>query len=127
MSFVHLHTHSEYSLLDGATRIPELVAHVKRLGMDSLAVTDHGNMHAAWSFYEAAKAQNIRPVLGFEAYLAGLEDVDARRQNVAELHRRKVNGRERDVSRDLTYNFFNSVDLQRLDFPLVNLNDAGVP
>jgi DNA polymerase-3 subunit alpha len=70
MAFVHLHTHSEYSLLDGANRIGELVAHVKRLGMDSLAVTDHGNMHAAWSFYEEAKAQQIRPILGFEAYLA---------------------------------------------------------
>jgi DNA polymerase III subunit alpha len=70
MPFVHLHTHSEYSLLDGANRIPELVAHVKKLGMDSLAVTDHGNMHAAWSFYEQAKAQRIRPILGFEAYLA---------------------------------------------------------
>jgi DNA polymerase-3 subunit alpha len=70
MSFVHLHTHSEYSLLDGANRISELVAHVKKLGMDSLAVTDHGNMHAAWSFYEHAKAQKIRPILGFEAYLA---------------------------------------------------------
>ena len=70
MPFVHLHTHSEYSLLDGANRIPELVAHVKKLGMDSLAVTDHGNMHAAWTFYEEAKAQKIRPILGFEAYLA---------------------------------------------------------
>src|SRR5918992_2248281 len=70
MSFVHLHTHSEYSLLDGANRIPELVAHVKKLGMDSLAVTDHGNMHAAWAFYEQAKAQRVRPILGFEAYLA---------------------------------------------------------
>jgi DNA polymerase III subunit alpha len=70
MSFVHLHTHSEYSLLDGANRLPELVQHVKKLGMDSLAVTDHGNMHAAWSFYEEAKAQKIRPILGFEAYLA---------------------------------------------------------
>ena len=70
MSFVHLHTHSEYSLLDGANRIPELVGHVKKLGMDSLAVTDHGNMHAAWTFYEHARAQKIRPILGFEAYLA---------------------------------------------------------
>ncbi len=70
MAFVHLHTHSEYSLLDGANRIEDLVAHVKRLGMDSLAVTDHGNMHAAWSFYSEAKAQQIRPILGFEAYLA---------------------------------------------------------
>jgi DNA polymerase-3 subunit alpha len=70
MPFVHLHTHSEYSLLDGANRIPELVGHVKKLGMDSLAVTDHGNMHAAWAFYEEARAQRIRPILGFEAYLA---------------------------------------------------------
>ncbi len=70
MAFVHLHTHSEYSLLDGASRIPDLVAHVKKLGMDSLAVTDHGNMHAAWSFYEQAKSHKIRPILGFEAYLA---------------------------------------------------------
>ncbi|HET9133035.1 MAG TPA: DNA polymerase III subunit alpha [Gemmatimonadales bacterium] len=70
MAFVHLHTHSEYSLLDGANRIPELVAHVKAMGMDSLAVTDHGNMHAAWSFYEESKKQGIRPILGFEAYLA---------------------------------------------------------
>src|SRR5215207_3849355 len=70
MSFVHLHTHSEFSLLDGANRIPELVGHVKKLGMDSLAVTDHGNLHAAWGFYEEATAQGIRPILGFEAYLA---------------------------------------------------------
>src|SRR4029079_7056661 len=70
MSFVHLHTHSEYSLLDGANRIPELVAHVKKLGMDSLAVTDHGNLPAGSRVYEEAKAQGIRPILGFEAYLA---------------------------------------------------------
>ena len=70
MAFVHLHTHSEYSLLDGANRIDDLVTHVQRLGMDSLAVTDHGNLHAAWSFYAAAKAKGLRPILGFEAYLA---------------------------------------------------------
>jgi DNA polymerase-3 subunit alpha len=70
MSFVHLHTHSEFSLLDGANRIEELVAHVKKLGMDSLAVTDHGNLHACWNFYEESKKQGIRPILGFEAYLA---------------------------------------------------------
>jgi DNA polymerase-3 subunit alpha len=70
MAFVHLHTHSEYSLLDGANRIKDLVSHVGKLGMDSLALTDHGNLHAAWSFYEAARAQKLRPILGFEAYLA---------------------------------------------------------
>ncbi len=70
MAFTHLHTHSEYSLLDGANRIDELVKHVKTLGMDSLAVTDHGNLHAAWEFHEEARRQGIRPILGFEAYLA---------------------------------------------------------
>ena len=60
MAFAHLHTHSEYSLLDGANRIPELVRHVKKLGMDSLAVTDHGNLHAAWHFHAEARAQGLR-------------------------------------------------------------------
>ncbi|HYU09794.1 MAG TPA: PHP domain-containing protein, partial [Gemmatimonadales bacterium] len=70
MPFVHLHTHSEYSLLDGANRIPELLDRIQALGMDSLAITDHGNLHGAWSFYEEAKARKIRPILGFEAYMA---------------------------------------------------------
>jgi DNA polymerase-3 subunit alpha len=70
VSFVHLHTHSEYSLLDGANRIPELLDRIQALGMDSLAITDHGNLHGAWSFYEEAKARKIRPILGFEAYVA---------------------------------------------------------
>src|SRR6266478_5181159 len=70
MAFVHLHTHSEYSLLDGANRIPELLDRVQALGMDSLAITDHGNLHGAWAFYAEAKARKIRPILGFEAYLA---------------------------------------------------------
>jgi DNA polymerase-3 subunit alpha len=80
MAFVHLHTHSEFSLLDGANRLPDLVQHVKKLGMDSLAVTDHGNLHGAWSFYETAKAQGIRPILGFEAYLAFGPDRRSRSQ-----------------------------------------------
>ena len=70
MAFVHLHTHSEYSLLDGANRIPDLVQRVVGLGMDSLAITDHGNVHAAYNFYETAKAAKIRPIVGCEAYLA---------------------------------------------------------
>ena len=70
VAFVHLHTHSEYSLLDGANRIPDLIERVQTLGMDSLAVTDHGNLHAAWTFYEQARAAGVRPILGFEAYLA---------------------------------------------------------
>ena len=70
MAFVHLHTHSEYSLLDGANRIPELLDRIHALGMDSLAITDHGNLHGAWQFHAEARARKLRPILGFEAYLA---------------------------------------------------------
>src|SRR6266496_275189 len=70
MAFVHLHTHSEYSLLDGANRIPDLLDRVQALGMDSLAITDHGNLHGAGQFYAEAKARHVRPILEFEAYLA---------------------------------------------------------
>jgi len=70
MAFVHLHTHSEYSLLDGANRIPDLIARVKALGMDSLAVTDHGNLFGAWTFHRQARDASIRPIIGCEAYVA---------------------------------------------------------
>src|SRR5437660_6993589 len=70
MTFVHLHTHGEFSLLDAANRVPDLLDRVQALGMDSLAITDHGNLHCAWSFYEAATQRKIRPILGFEAYMA---------------------------------------------------------
>ncbi len=70
MAFVHLHTHSEYSLLDGANRIPDLIARVRELGMDSLAITDHGNLFGAWTFHEQARAAGLRPIIGCEAYVA---------------------------------------------------------
>src|SRR2546429_6755120 len=70
MALGNLHTHSEYSLLDGANRIPELLDRVQALGMDSLAITDHGNLHGAWQFHAEARARKLRPILGFEAYLA---------------------------------------------------------
>lgn len=70
MSFTHLHTHSEYSLLDGASRIGELVLRTREMGMDSLALTDHGNLYGGFTFYEQARAAGIRPILGFEAYMA---------------------------------------------------------
>lgn len=69
-AFVHLHLHSQYSLLDGANRIDRLVKQVKKLGMDAVAVTDHGNLHGAVEFYNRAKAEGIKPILGIEAYVA---------------------------------------------------------
>jgi DNA polymerase-3 subunit alpha len=68
--FVHLHTHTEYSLLDGACRIPELISRAKELGMHSLAVTDHGNMYSAVDFYLQAKEAGIKPIIGCEIYVA---------------------------------------------------------
>ena len=70
MSFVHLHVHTEYSLLDGSNKIKECVARVKELGMDSVAITDHGVMYGVIDFYRAAKAAGIRPILGCEVYVA---------------------------------------------------------
>ncbi|MFA5629336.1 MAG: DNA polymerase III subunit alpha [Dehalococcoidales bacterium] len=68
--FTHLHVHSEYSLLDAMCKIPELVNRAKELGMDSLAITDHGVMHGAIQFYKAAKDAGIKPIIGCEAYVA---------------------------------------------------------
>ena len=70
MSFVHLHTHTEYSLLDGSNKITEYVKRVKELGMNSAAITDHGVMYGVIDFYKAAKAAGIKPVLGCEVYVA---------------------------------------------------------
>ncbi|MCE9559208.1 MAG: DNA polymerase III subunit alpha [Armatimonadetes bacterium] len=68
--FVHLHNHTEYSLLDGANRIPELVKRAKGLGMDSLAITDHGVMFGVMEFYFECQKAGIKPILGMEAYVA---------------------------------------------------------
>ncbi len=67
--FVHLHLHTEYSLLDGLTKISKLMKRVKELGMDTVASTDHGNMYGAIEFYKAAKKEEVKPILGFEAYM----------------------------------------------------------
>ncbi len=68
--FTHLHVHTEYSLLDGMCRIPQLVARAKELGMDALAITDHGVLHGAIQFYSAAREAGIKPIIGCEAYIA---------------------------------------------------------
>ena len=70
MSFVHLHVHTEYSLLDGSNKIKEYVARVRELGMNSAAITDHGVMYGVIDFYRAARAEGINPILGCEVYVA---------------------------------------------------------
>ncbi len=83
-SFVHLHLHSEYSLLDGGNRVDKLVKRVKELGMHAVAVTDHGNMHAAVSFWETARKHGIKPILGVEAYVAAGDRRDRTYTGVAD-------------------------------------------
>ncbi len=69
-SFVHLHVHTEYSMLDGAAKLKDMFAECERLGMTAAAITDHGNMYGAYDFYKQATAAGIKPVVGIEAYMA---------------------------------------------------------
>ena len=69
MSFTHLHVHTEFSLLDGSSKIKELVAQVKNLGMDSIAITDHGVMYGVIEFYQEAMKQGVKPIIGCEVYI----------------------------------------------------------
>src|SRR3984893_3247158 len=69
-SFVHLHLHTEYSLLDGAIRIPDLMKKVTENGMPAVAMTDHGNMYGAIEFYQAAQKAGVKPIIGCEVYMA---------------------------------------------------------
>lgn len=70
MKFVHLHVHSHYSLLDGLSKIDDLIARVKELGMDAVAITDHGNIYGAVEFFKKAKKAGIKPIIGAELYMA---------------------------------------------------------
>jgi DNA polymerase III subunit alpha len=76
--FVHLHNHTQYSLLDGLTKVPALMERVKELGMEAVAVTDHGTMSGAVEFYKAAQSLGVKPIIGMEAYIAprALQDKD---------------------------------------------------
>jgi DNA polymerase-3 subunit alpha len=68
--FTHLHVHTDFSLLDGVIKIPDLIDRTKELGMESLALTDHGVMYGIYDFYLGCKDAGIKPILGVEAYVA---------------------------------------------------------
>jgi DNA polymerase-3 subunit alpha len=68
--FTHLHVHTEFSLLDGMCRIPQLINRAKEMGMNAVAITDHGNMYGAIDFYLAAKNAGIKAIIGCEIYVA---------------------------------------------------------
>ena len=74
--YVHLHNHTQYSLLDGLTKVPDLINYVKETGMKSVAITDHGTMSGTVEFYKAAKANNVKPVIGMETYVAPRKHTD---------------------------------------------------
>src|ERR1041384_5561695 len=74
--FVHLHNHTQYSLLDGLTKLQPLMERVSELGMEAVAITDHGTMSGAVEFYRAAKTKNLKPIIGLEAYIAQLRHID---------------------------------------------------
>ena len=86
--FVHLHCHTHFSLLDGANRIPDLIAKVKADGAEAVAITDHGNLYGAIDFYNACKSERIKPILGYEAYIAPGRRTDrtASRMKEASFH-----------------------------------------
>src|SRR5262245_36204223 len=68
--FTHLHVHTEFSLLDGLGRIDDLVGQASAMGLDSLAITDHGALYGAVAFYQACRARDIKPIIGVETYVA---------------------------------------------------------
>jgi DNA polymerase-3 subunit alpha len=78
--FVHLHNHTHHSLLDGVTKIPALIERVKELGMEAVAITDHGTLSGAVEFYKAAKKEGIKPVIGIETYVAARDHTDKESQ-----------------------------------------------
>lgn len=84
--FTHLHVHTEYSLLDGSSKIKELIARTKELGMDSIAITDHGSMYGVIDFYKEAKKQGIKPIIGCEVYVAPRSRLDKEKQDANYFH-----------------------------------------
>ena len=86
MSFVHLHLHSEYSLLDGACRLTEIPILAKQHGHNAVAITDHGNLYGAVNFYRACKKEGIKPIIGCEVYVAPRSRFQKEKQDAKYYH-----------------------------------------
>ncbi|MCZ2344324.1 MAG: DNA polymerase III subunit alpha, partial [Bacteroidales bacterium] len=84
--FAHLHLHTHYSLLDGFNRIPELVKQTKKLGMSACAITDHGNLYGAIEFYTECQKGGIKPIIGYEAYVAGTDRREKKKDDLGEQY-----------------------------------------
>ena len=103
MSFVHLHVHTEFSLLDGACRIPLLVKRVKELGQSAVAITDHGVMYGVVDFYKACKAEGIKPIIGCEVYVAPRSRTDRVHELDAAMYHLILLCRNEEGYRNLCY------------------------
>lgn len=131
MSFVHLHNHSNYSLLDGLSRLDEMVAKAKKLGMPALALTDHGNLYGAIEFYKACEKAGIKPIIGVEAYVAMRTrfdkepNVDSRRYHLTLLAKNKVGYQNllRMVSASYLEGFYYK---PRMDKDLLRAHSEGI-
>ena len=85
-NFVHLHVHSEYSLLDGACRIKDMIKRAKKLNQSAIAITDHGSMYGVMEFYKTAKSEGVKPIIGCEVYVAKRSRFDKVREYDSEIH-----------------------------------------
>jgi len=131
MSFVHLHTHTEYSLLDGACRIRNLIQRAKELGQNAIAITDHGVMYGAVDFYKSAKAEGLKPIIGCEVYVAPrtrfdrVHELDSEARHLVLLCRNEVGYRNLCtlVSRAFTEGFYSK---PRIDLDLLRMHSQGL-
>lgn len=131
MAFVHLHVHTEYSLLDGACRIRQLAKQAKALGQSALAITDHGVMYGVVDFYKAALSEGIRPIIGCEVYVAPrtrtdrVHELDSEARHLVLLCRNETGYRNLCalVSRGFTEGFYSK---PRIDLPLLRQHAEGL-
>lgn len=131
MSFVHLHVHTEFSLLDGACRIKGLAKRVRELGQNAVAVTDHGVMYGAIDFYRACKAEGIKPIIGCEVYVAArtrfdrIHELDADSRHLVLLCRNETGYRNLSymVSKSFTEGFYIK---PRIDLELLREHSEGL-
>ncbi|MDR2443304.1 MAG: DNA polymerase III subunit alpha [Deltaproteobacteria bacterium] len=129
MSFVHLHVHSCYSLLDGAIKIKDLVKTTKAMGMSAVALTDHGQMFGIWSFYNAAVKEGIKPILGVEAYVTN-RSISSRDQTETRHHlvllAKNLTGYRNLCQIISTANIEGFYNRPRVDIPLLRRHSEGL-